>query len=669
MFQETALFLVCGLGSLGQHCVIALKKFGVRVIAIEQTRPKNWDFPELPQLLEELIIGDCRQIDILESAQLKQCRSVLIVTSDEEVNAQTALTVRELNSQIRLVVRSGQENLNQLLNKQLGNFFADDPNQLTASAFALAGLGDETIGFFSLNNNRFQVIKHQLKPNDPWCNGSKNYELNNKKRRILSHIYDHDYEFKGFSQWETNAQLNPGDTLIYVELVPEVTPGRSYSLSKFRKRRSQWKDKLKNFINHFKLELWQLRNFSLLRQVRSVVLFCTVLIIILLIIGTFLFQLYYPETTVIYAFYATAILLLGGYADLFGDFQPIASIPPWLQFFALSLTIIGTAFVGVLYASLTEALLSAKFQLVRTRPAIPQKEHLVIVGLGKVGQQVANYLKQVQQPQVGITFNPDFDRSILPDIPLIIGNLKESLTRANVNTAKSIIVTTDNEMLNLEIALMTRLINPQSRLVIGAYRKGLSERLTHLLKNAQVISSYSVAAEAFAGAAFGENILSLFRQQNKTVLVTEYKIEDNDTLNSLLIAEVAYGYDVVVIFYQNISQEIKLMPSPEIRLRVGDRIIILATVDGLQRIEQGNILLTSRCWGIKIYSVPNQDAAFEGANAIARISGCDLRLARSLMESFPQTLPMPFYKHQAQYLTRELSKILIKTELIDLFNN
>jgi Trk K+ transport system NAD-binding subunit len=322
MFQETALFLVCGLGSLGQHCVIALKKFGVRVIAIEQTRPKNWDFPELPQLLEELIIGDCRQIDILESAQLKQCRSVLIVTSDEEVNAQTALTVRELNSQIRLVVRSGQENLNQLLNKQLGNFFADDPNQLTASAFALAGLGDETIGFFSLNNNRFQVIKHQLKPNDPWCNGSKNYELNNKKRRILSHIYDHDYEFKGFSQWETNAQLNPGDTLIYVELVPEVTPGRSYSLSKFRKRRSQWKDKLKNFINHFKLELWQLRNFSLLRQVRSVVLFCTVLIIILLIIGTFLFQLYYPETTVIYAFYATAILLLGGYADLFGDFQP-----------------------------------------------------------------------------------------------------------------------------------------------------------------------------------------------------------------------------------------------------------------------------------------------------------------------------------------------------------
>ena len=194
------MFLVCGLGSLGQYCVVALKKFGFKVIAIEKNMPTSWDFPELPQLLEELIIGDCRQIDILEKAKLEECRSVLIVTSDEEVNAQTALTVREINSKIRLVVRSGQENLNELLNQQLGNFFADDPNQLTASALALAGLGDATIGFFTLNNRRFQVIKHQLKPSDSWLYGLKIEQLNNKKRRILNHIYDDNYEFKGFYQ-------------------------------------------------------------------------------------------------------------------------------------------------------------------------------------------------------------------------------------------------------------------------------------------------------------------------------------------------------------------------------------------------------------------------------------------------------------------------------------
>ncbi|WP_009547569.1 NAD-binding protein [Crocosphaera subtropica] len=667
MFQETTLFLVCGLGSLGQHCAMALKKFGVKVVAIEQTMPKSWEFPELPNFFEELIIGDCRQIEILERAKLKKCRSVLIVTSDEEVNAQTALTVRELNDNIRIVMRCGQENLNQLLNQQLGNFFADDPTQLTASAFALEGLGDETIGFFAINNYRFEVTKHQIKGSNSWFYGRKLYELNNKKRRVLSHINTQNKNFKGFYKWELNSPLNVGDTLIYVELVDEFSLRNYQSLPQVKKRRKQWQEGVTIFLSRFKLELSQLGNFSLLRQVRTVVLVCSLLIIILLIIGTFLFQFYYPDTTLIYAFYATAILLLGGYADLFGNFEPIAPIPPWLQFFALSLTVIGTAFVGVLYAALTEALLSAKFQLIRPRPIIPQKDHLVIVGLGKVGQRVANYLKEVKQPQVGITFNPDFDRTILSDIPLIIGNLKESFIQGNISKAKSIIITTENEMLNLEIALMARSVNPEGRLVIGAYRKGLSEKLTHLLKNAQVISSYAVAAEAFAGAAFGENILSLFRQQNQTVLVTEYQIESHDTLNGLLIVEISYGYDVLVIFYQNKFQEIKLMPSLEIRVEVGDRIIILGTVDGLKRIEQGNILLTSRCWGVRINWIPHQDAAFEGANAITRISGCDLALARKLMESIPNTLPMAFYQHQAQYLIRELSKVLIKAELINFF--
>lgn len=39
----------------------------------------------------------------------------------------------------------------------------------------------------------------------------------------------------------------------------------------------------------------------------------------------------------------------------------------------------------------------------------------------------------------------------------------------------------------------------------------------------------------FAGAAFGENIINLFRFNRQTVLVTEYQIEAGDTLNGLLL--------------------------------------------------------------------------------------------------------------------------------------
>ena len=116
-------FLVCGLGSLGQNCVVCLKEFGCRVIAIEQNLPKKWEISNLVELLDDLIIGDCRDLETLLKAKIKYCRSILIVTSDEEVNAEkTAIAAREINHKIRIIMRSSQENLNELLRQQLGNF-------------------------------------------------------------------------------------------------------------------------------------------------------------------------------------------------------------------------------------------------------------------------------------------------------------------------------------------------------------------------------------------------------------------------------------------------------------------------------------------------------------------------------------------------------------------
>jgi voltage-gated potassium channel Kch len=139
-------FLICGLASLGQQCVVALKAFGVSIVAIEEVAPRSWEIPDLPNLLDALIIGDCRQDNILEQAQIRQCRAVLLVTNSERVNIETAFTARLLNPKIRLVVRSAQENLNELLSTHLGNFVSFEPTQLPITAFALTTLETETLG-------------------------------------------------------------------------------------------------------------------------------------------------------------------------------------------------------------------------------------------------------------------------------------------------------------------------------------------------------------------------------------------------------------------------------------------------------------------------------------------------------------------------------------------
>ena len=55
-------FLVCGLGSLGQHCVVALHEFGVKVIAIERqlTPEPDWEIAQVPNFLEKLMKLDAK---------------------------------------------------------------------------------------------------------------------------------------------------------------------------------------------------------------------------------------------------------------------------------------------------------------------------------------------------------------------------------------------------------------------------------------------------------------------------------------------------------------------------------------------------------------------------------------------------------------------------------
>ncbi len=669
MFQSASsspldTFLVCGLGSLGQHCVLALKEFEIKIVAIEQNKPKIWEIPQVPSLIDSLLIGDCRQVSILQQANIDRCRSALLVTTSEQVNVETALAIRQLNPHTRLVMRSAKDNLNELLSDYLGNFIAYEPTQLPATAFTLAALGTETKGMFTLDGERLQVIQRRILSQDRWCKTRLLHELQSRNRRLLMVNGNFDLSLTNFHQWMPNATVQAGDIITYIEMVDTsyLQPFTSYAKND--------RETSENPLN-FRQKVHKIKNFwqntwhhNVRQQGRRVAVICGLSVLMLWIIGTILLLVTYKGTTPLSAFSATAILLLGGYADLFGEFQEIDSIPPWLQLFSLGMTLAGTAFVGVLYALLTETLLSAKFNFTPNRPTIPQQNHIVVVGTGRVGQRVATLLQDFKQSLVVIALQSDVNGNILPNIPLITGNLPETLTQVYLHQAKSLVIVTDDEILNLEVALMAKRLNLDSHLVIRTSGLGLSQQMTQLLPNAQILGAYAVAAEVFAGAAFGENIVNLFRLGHQTILVTEYEIEANDTLDGLLLSEVAYGYGIVPILHQKPPSKAILMPSDDIRLSAGDRMVILATSEALQRIEQGKQNLSEKCYYLHVEKAFTEDSIFEGANIIVRISGCPLNTARTLMNHLPSCLEIPLYKHQGLRLVRALSKIQVKSCLL-----
>jgi Trk K+ transport system NAD-binding subunit len=666
MINDDAIsFIVCGLGSLGQNCVTAIHEFGGNVYAIDQQLPLSWEIPELPKLIENLVIGDCRQADILEQAQIYKCRAILLVTSNERVNLETAFAARSLNPDIRLIVRSAKQNLNELLTTILGNFIAFEPTQLPAPAFALAALSDEIMGFFTLDDQSMRVVQQEINHQHRWCENRMVYELNNRSRRILDHrpasdIFNNSAPGAVFNQLEPNTRIKVGDILTFIEFAetefnrPSVAKQKNWH-QRFGDLGSRlvWVNLQKRF-NDYLTWLGESRT-------RTVATLCAVVVVVLTIIGTVLFGLFYPGISLQDAFYTTVSLILSGYGNIFSAIVSTDPGPQWLRFFGLILTIIGTGLLGILYGLSTESLLSARFQFLSRRPPVPEQDYVILVGLGRVGQGVAKFLQEFNQPLVAIA-NAEVDMSLLPDIPLISGNINTALAKVSLAKAKSLIAVTDDEMLNLELAMMTHAANPQSHLVIRTFEQGFTKNLSQLLPFADVLSANSISAEAFAVAAYGENVISLFRLNNQTVLVTEYFVEVGDTLDGLILADVSYGFGVVPVLYQEPQGKVKFMPIDDIRLGDGDRLVVLATIKTLQAIEAG--ILTPPSWYVYIEQPLSREAIFEGANVIVRVCNVEMATARALMENLPNSLDFPLYKLQAQRLVRELIKAQVSGYII-----
>ena len=679
-------FLVCGLGGLGQYCVYSLKRFAlrefeIRVTAIAKVEPQEWEVQDLPSLLDEpAIIGDCRDDQVLLRAGIQDCRAILLVTGDESVNIETAIVARRLNPKIRLIVRSARQSLNQLLKQQLGDFLTFEPTELPANAFTLAGLGSGILGFFDIGDRRLQVVEQRVEPHDRRFDGSSaNSLLHEQNYRLLSHIPANVTEFPhralasnhAFYKWRSGTQIKAGDTVTYIEVIDQSKPPIEMMVPENTWRSLWQKTQGTGGLGGSLALFWR---WIQAKQTRIVVGVGLAASLFLWLLGSVILKSNVPGMSWEKAISSGAILLLGGYGDLFGGLEEV-SIPGWVPLVCLLITAISLLFILGVFGLITDILISSRFSFLRKRPPIPKRNHIVLVGFGRVGQRIAAVLKEFKQPFVAIAEQLD-DLNLQTQMPLLVGNPLTELAKTNFATAKSVIVVTEDQMLNLEVALLARnaaqQIHRSIGLVVRTYEQRFSNNLSDLLPDVKALTAYALSAEAFASAAFGENILGLFRLNHQTILVTEYRVGAIDTLVNKTLAQVAYGYSVVPIYHQTAqvtpptgyNPDKFLLPPDDRLLTEGDRLVILSSINGLRRIEHGDMLPSQR-WKLAIARALKPGDIFDCSSLLFRLSGCTLEEARIFMANLPGAMELDLYAHQAYRLEEELSKqVTIQLEAI-----
>lgn len=218
--------------------------------------------------------------------------------------------------------------------------------------------------------------------------------------------------------------------------------------------------------------------------------------------------------------------------------------------------------------------------------------HSVICGIGKVGYRVAVELLKFDREVVAIESNPEcrfIEKVQALGIPVIIADARrpETLVKAGIEQADAIIPCTDDELANLDIALDARELNPDVKIVMRMFDADLAQRIE---KGFGIHTAYSVsalAAPTIATASMRVNVRSSFYVGDTLLNISEVTIKPGAALAGWTIKELEEKLDLSVVSFID-DQQTHLHPDHNLRLNPQNKILVLATLDTLQRLEALN---------------------------------------------------------------------------------
>jgi Trk K+ transport system NAD-binding subunit len=158
---------------------------------------------------------------------------------------------------------------------------------------------------------------------------------------------------------------------------------------------------------------------------------------------------------------------------------------------------------------------------------------VLVCGLGQVGFRVARLLARLGETTsvLSVDAREEFSQELVPfGVTVEIGDARADrcLLAAGVSDAETVIACTDDDLVNIEIALDAKRLNPGVRVVARLFDQTLARRLTQSGIVDQAFGMSALAAPAFAAAAMGREIVGQFEWQGKLYAVQEVSGEGID---------------------------------------------------------------------------------------------------------------------------------------------
>jgi Trk K+ transport system NAD-binding subunit len=207
----------------------------------------------------------------------------------------------------------------------------------------------------------------------------------------------------------------------------------------------------------------------------------------------------------------------------------LSTLPLGFQFGALSIQLFGLVLSAGITAVIVDALIGARLAGILGGVRGKPRHHVVVCGLGRVGTAVAVRLQSRGVPVIAIERRaeaPGVLRARQLKIPVVVAAATNGSAQeiAGISRADAVLAVTDDEAVNLEIALVAKDANPSVRIVARVFDHDLASRVERRLQLGATRSVSMLAAPAFAAVALGRRQDVIFPVGRRVLLFTELTV-------------------------------------------------------------------------------------------------------------------------------------------------
>jgi voltage-gated potassium channel len=275
--------------------------------------------------------------------------------------------------------------------------------------------------------------------------------------------------------------------------------------------------------------------------------------------------------------------------------QPSGNFPhsPVLQIFYFLMPVIGVITLAQGLAEFGVMLFNRRARSKEWEMAVASTftNHTILVGLGHLGYRIVRQLHDMQENVVVIELKPSTEMiSTIQGmhIPVIQDDATRpsTLEAAGVQKAKTIILATQHDSLNLQVAVKARSYKTDIQVIIRIFDEDFANAL-HDQFGFTAMSATRMAAPAFAAAAAGADITNPISVEGQQLSLARLRLSGSSELagRTVRYLEDFYHLNVVLIRHDHQSE---MHPADTIVLHAGDTLAVLGGPNALNHILHDN---------------------------------------------------------------------------------